>query len=80
MSHDIVSQRALHQSWKWASNCEWQQSHRPVKTYKRSTVFYFPAFVEGRDIYWSSDSFHCSNLPVLHSMIRIVDLSHNTRD
>ena len=33
-----------------------------------------------RDIHWSSDSVHGSNSTVLHSMIKIVDLTYNTRD
>ena len=33
-----------------------------------------------RDIHWSSDFVHGSNSTALHSMIKIVDLTYNTRD
>ena len=52
----------------------------PSKLIDGRLPFTFPAFAKGRVIRWSSDSFHCSNSTGLHSMIKIVDLPHNTRD
>ena len=70
---------------RFKSASEWQESHKSINTFSRSTAFCFPAYpacrrVHCRVIQWSSDFFHCSNSTVLHSMIKIVDLPYNTRD
>lgn len=67
------------------STSEWQESHKPISTFWRSTGFCFAACpacrpAQWRVIHWSGDSFHCFNLTVLYSMIKIVDLLNNNRD
>lgn len=51
---------------RFQSASESQESHKPINTYSQSTAFCFPAYpvsclTQCRVIYWSSDSFYCSN-------------------